>query len=259
MKEVKECFYRKAIRKNPYVIKSVPETDLSEELCLEAIRVEPQGHWDHDYMDPISVIVNRRVLTPRMAYEVVRQSGTRLLYVPIKLQSPRVLLEAIKQDHEMLTNSDTLDLLDMRTKDEVFLEIAMNRNDLLQQEPFGKHLKEEFKQIVNGGPVYKPNRPIDQSFQQLDTKLLKLMHHYMFSVSKTDGVPYFSIFINDVYQRKDLNSTIEQEPQVLRLIPNQFRNYRLCRYSIRLESNRKNSDLEELKKYSPYHVLENLN
>ena len=170
----------------------------------------------------------------------------------------RLLLEAIKQDNELLVTTNLLDGLDQRTKDEVFLEVAMNQNGLLQQGLFRKQLKEEVKQIVDRGPVYQPNRPIDRSFRQLDTKLLKLMHHYMFSVSKSDGEPYFSIFINDVYQRKDLHSTIEQEPQVLRLMPNRVRTYRLCRYAIRLEIERENGNLNELKKHSPYHVLENV-
>ena len=66
MRRLKQRFYRIAIHENPYAMKYVPETDLSEELCLEATKVDPQGYWDDDYMDPISVIANRIKLTPRM-------------------------------------------------------------------------------------------------------------------------------------------------------------------------------------------------
>jgi predicted DNA-binding WGR domain protein/tetratricopeptide (TPR) repeat protein len=77
-----------AAAKNSWVLRHVPASVMSEEICLAAARNNPHGFER----------VSPAWRTPAVCLEAVRQNGTNLSYVPEALKTPELCLEAVKQN-----------------------------------------------------------------------------------------------------------------------------------------------------------------
>ena len=255
MDELRTHFYQIAIQQNPYAIKYIPNP--SEELCLAALRHDSKGIVDEDYDDPLMVIDQCFNLTPRMVFEAIRQRGERLIYVPRLFRTSRIWLEAIKQEPEVIDSLIGEKGIDSKVLEELLWLIGITHNESLWEESFAPWLTSEFKWLAAIGPRYRKDRPIQQSFYRLTDEMTLLMENFMFDCpNEVNPEPFFSTYINQQYERKSMAQTLELNPMVLMLMENRFKSFRLCRYAMRLIAKEEKGLLNELKRHSPYHLLE---
>lgn len=255
MEELRSHFYRIAIQQNPYAIKYVHNP--SEDLCLETLRCDLKEVWDVDYPDPLIVIDSLFELTPRMVFEAVRQSGGRIRHIPQVFRTPRLWLEAMKQDSEVIDYWLEEKGLDSKELEELIWLIGVTKNEYLWDLSLIPFLTGEFKWLAAIGPRYRKDRPIQQSFYRLTDEMTLLMENFMFDCpNEVNPEPFFSTYINQQYERKSMAQTLELNPMVLMLMENRFKSFRLCRYAMRLIAKEEKGLLNELKRHSPYHLLE---
>lgn len=257
IEEWKERAYRIAIKQNPYALKLIPHP--SEEICLMALKQSIKGICDTDYDDPLLILYHAKRLTHRLAFEVVKQDGMRVLNLPSSFCTARVLLEALKRCPEIVNFLAMERLLSLSIQEEVLWVLAKNKTQVLWREGLFSRLSKEFQTIALHSPHYHEELPLDQSFNRWNETIEHLMEKMMFQcLGGFEVQPKFVCYERGSYTQQSIAQTLTQEPMSLVLMENRYKNYRYCRYAIRCLNEGKNSQVNELKKYSPYHVLEML-